>query len=78
MSVYTIFDITAQEFGPLFECVNDSVARRQFDHFLKKMDEADRDDFALCRVGEFDRVSGILLGTDNIKLSKEDKNGTGL
>jgi hypothetical protein len=78
MIIYSFFDKVANEYGPLFECVNDGVALRQFEHMLKKMDEADREDLALYRIGEFDRADGEILPVNFANVIEEVKNGTGV
>jgi Mg2+ and Co2+ transporter CorA len=78
MKIYSIFDKVSEEYGPLIECVNDGVALRQFEHILKKMDEADRDDLVLYRLGEFERSLGSLIYTPGVAVVKEVNDGTGV
>lgn len=49
--VYSVEDTISEEYGPLFEAVNDRVAIRQFQNLLKKVQYPS--DFNLHRVGYF-------------------------
>ena len=56
--MYVIYDSCAEESGPIFEAKNDQVAARNFEIFLKKMDN--KSDFRVFIVGEIDHDSNIV------------------
>lgn len=47
MNYYTIYDLVAQEAGPVFQAKNDEVAYRSYNNILKDLSEASKDDFKL-------------------------------
>lgn len=59
-NVYSIYDIKAQKYGPLFEATNDEVAARQFVQVLQKIQPIFRTEYKLYKIGSFDFVSGSL------------------
>lgn len=50
--LYTIYDRIAEDYGPIFEAVNNSVALRQFNNIMQKTEYPD--DYKLIHVGEID------------------------
>lgn len=61
--VYSIKDIVAVEFGPMFWAKNNSVAMRNFKNFINdqysKNENFIRDDFELYCIGVFNNETGI-------------------
>lgn len=49
--IYTIYDRTAEEAGPLFEAPNDGVALRNFRNLMEKVPGYQRSDYRLYNVG---------------------------
>lgn len=65
MNVYSIFDMVAQECGPLFESINDGVAVR---HMVQAMRNVENPaEYQLVHVGEVIRETGqvVLLSVSN-------------
>lgn len=60
VEVYSVYDKVAEEFGPLFEAVNEKVAIRSYLHLLKGTSYPG--DFELKKLGGFDKKKGILGG----------------
>lgn len=60
MRVYSVFDKTAEEFGPPFVAKNDGVAMRQFNDFRReKLPPHIVDEFALYYLADWDHSIGI-------------------
>lgn len=55
---YSIKDVDAGEFGPIFAGKNDLVASRAYRKFLEPIAESERDSFELYCICEFDSESG--------------------
>lgn len=69
MNVYSIYDMVAQECGPLFEAINDGVAVR---HMVQAMRNVENPaEYQLIHVGEVTRETGqvILLPVPNRVIS---------
>lgn len=64
MQLYSIKDVVAQEFGPVFQAKNDGVAIRQVNNTFKTMPPGDADAFHLFKIGEFDTETGLLMRLD--------------
>lgn len=58
--VYSVYDVKAQRYGPLFEAGNDEVAGRQFVHLMQSIQPIFRPEYQLFCVGFFDFVTGEL------------------
>lgn len=58
LRLYTIRDIVAGEFGPVYESKNDEVAVRQYQMVINKTEF--KDDYTLYYIGDFDKETGIL------------------
>ena len=56
--LYSIYDSVAEEYGPIFEAGNDSVALRAKKGLLKQVDPSMLDEFHLFCVGEYEIVEG--------------------
>lgn len=52
--LYTIYDLVAEEAGPVFEAVNDGVAMRNFRNLLKEIPAYQHGDYRIYRLGSFD------------------------
>lgn len=59
---YSIFDVVADEYGPLFGSKNDEVAKRQFKNLVAAERIADPKDYELWYVGTFDTVDASFTG----------------
>ncbi len=51
---YSVYDLVAGEFGPLFQAKNDEVAKRSFGMIMRTIDPSARDGYSLFLIGEFD------------------------
>lgn len=58
MSIYSIFDKVALEFGPLFEAKNSAVALRNFQMMFRRDKVSNPADFDLYQLGICDHDSG--------------------
>ena len=56
--LYSIYDSVAEEFGPIFEAVNEAVALRAKKGLLKQVDPSMLAEFDLFCVGEYEIVEG--------------------
>lgn len=54
MNLYTIFDKVAEESGPIYEAINDGVARRNYVNTMRNTPSHLRGDYALFRLGSYD------------------------
>jgi len=70
--VYSVQDVVAEEFGPLFQCVNDVVALKRYLVMIKGfmmeemrafgfVDGSNYERYRLHSVGVFDRIEGKLM-----------------
>lgn len=60
--IYTVYDVVADEAGPLFNAKNDGVAMRQFLDLLNKV--VTKDDYRLYCLGEYDSVDMCINPVD--------------
>lgn len=69
--LYSIRDRAADQFGPVFQAVNDAVASRSMVRLMEKVPSYDRDAFQLVCLGEFDDQTGniVVTGVDVIDYS---------
>jgi len=76
MNLYTVFDVIADEAGPLFEAKNDRVAVRQYQNLLSQS-RLDASEYKLYQVGVFNHDSMELsdLQTREIKYNTEVEDG---
>lgn len=58
--IYSVYDIKAQRYGPLFEAQNDEVASRQFVNLIQGIQAIFRPEYQLFCVGFFDFITGEL------------------
>lgn len=58
MKLYSVKDLVAEKFGPVFTAVNDGVAVRQFTGLLKQVDYVG--EYVLYCVAEFDDEHGSI------------------
>ena len=56
MNIYTVKDVAANQFGPVFEATNDAVAKRNFRELCKDTDYYL--DFSLYCIAECDHDTG--------------------
>lgn len=57
MNIYAIYDSVAEEYGPIYEAKNDSVALREIDRLTRQMSPEMRDDYVLVCFGKVVRQS---------------------
>jgi len=57
--LYTIKDLIAEEYGPIFQAKNKAVAERNFANLVKNQD-LNQEEFFLEQVGTFDNTTGVL------------------
>lgn len=62
VGIYSVLDKIAVEYGPPFLAVNDGAAVRSFHRMFKDAEGIERNDYELRRVGDFDILSGYLVG----------------
>lgn len=55
---YSVYDLVAGEFGPIFQAKNDEVAKRSFGMIMHTVDPSARSGYSLFVVGEFDVETG--------------------
>lgn len=60
-NIYSIKDNVAEQFGPLFEAVNDKVAARSFVQQMSKIDKRYVKDYTLYNLGSYNTKSGELM-----------------
>lgn len=65
-NLYSIFDIDANEFGPLFCAKNSKIAYRYVYEMSRSINTANLGSFALYKMGEFDVEKGIVDTTVSI------------
>lgn len=54
MFMYTVYDETAKESGPIFQAKNDGIALRNYRTMLKEIAPEVQGDYRLYVLGEFD------------------------
>ncbi|WNK14103.1 MAG: nonstructural protein [Microvirus sp.] len=59
-SLYSVYDVKAQRYGPMFESQNDAVAGRQFAQVLTGITEQFRSEYKLMKLGTIDFITGEL------------------
>lgn len=59
VNIYTIYDVLAEECGPVFQAKNDSVACRAVDAMLKEVSGTAISDYHLYCLGSFETESRI-------------------
>lgn len=64
MRLYSIFDRIAEEFGPVFEAKNDSVAIRNWRNTLERAEGVREDEYRLYWIGTIDHSTGKIVPTD--------------
>ena len=52
MKLYTIYDLTAEQSGPIFEAKNDKIALRQFNNLFAES-QINKEEFTLNYLGEY-------------------------
>jgi hypothetical protein len=62
MKLYTIYDKLAEKAGPVFESVNEHVAKRAVKYALK--DAIEITDYQLIELGEIDQKNAVIIGLD--------------
>jgi len=60
--LYTIKDLIAEEYGPIFQAKNKAVAERNFANLVKNQD-LNQEEFFLEQIGTFDNISGVIDST---------------
>lgn len=62
--LYTIVDMDANQAGPVFQAVNDAVARRNYRGLLQQVAKVDQEAYKLFRIGSFDDKLMFVEGMD--------------
>lgn len=70
LMLYSIKDVVAEEFGPVFQAKNDQVAVRMVNNTFRSTPPGDPESFDLYAIGEFDPEKGVLLPCDPLRLIK--------
>lgn len=58
VKLYSVCDTVAEEFGPIYSCKNDEVAKRAFHDLIK--DSSSPLDYALYFLGTFNTDTGFI------------------
>ena len=58
VKLYSVFDSVAEEFGPIYSCKNDEVAKRAFHELIK--DSSSSLDYDLYFLGTFNTDTGFI------------------
>lgn len=64
VSYYSVEDVKAEQFGPLFPAKNDEVAKRMFKQLLRDVDPEYLCDYLLFRIVEFFDEDGSISDGD--------------
>lgn len=64
LGLYTVYDIIAQEAGPVYEAVNNGVALRNYNSMLEKLDESVRGEYKLYMIGSRDTNTMKIIPID--------------
>ena len=65
MNLYSIYDLKANEYGPVFEAKNDAVACRMCKNEFGKVPKDALADYVLYQVGEFSHDIGCVAEYKN-------------
>lgn len=57
MNLYVIYDMLAEESGPIYESKNDATALRQFKRVFEQRPDSEMSSFKLLRLGTIDHTS---------------------
>ena len=57
VNIYVVFDKLAVECGPVFESVNDDVARRAFKRMISGQQGVNLDEYELTCIGQLNKTS---------------------
>lgn len=69
VNLYTVYDVVAEEAGPLFNAKNDNIAIRKVCNMLKEMAIEEFDDYELILVGVYDTEKPqIILVEGEVKI----------
>lgn len=76
MMLFVVKDCIADDVSPVYEAVNEAVAKRAFKGMLKKNEIANVDDYKLIKVGVIDNHGKIKVYYEEIdlKISEEFAN----
>lgn len=66
VNLYSVRDSVAKEFGPIYCCKNDDVARRAYSQLMKDVNSPV--DFDLYFVGAFDTDTGIICPSEPLRV----------
>lgn len=58
-NLYSIFDVIAEEYGPIFHAKNDAVANRNYLRMLTG-ENISEEEYKIVRLGDFDTESGYI------------------
>lgn len=73
--LYVIYDVVAQEAGPVYQAPNDGVAKRNYNATMSKVPPSLRTDYKLFRIGEVSTLDmqGFFHDPEEIKVELEDE-----
>lgn len=71
VQLFVLFDLLAEEPGPIFQAVNEKVAGRKFKELI--MQAAYKEDFVLYRVGYFTKDMELIPELHLIDIYMEEK-----
>lgn len=57
--LYSVYDKTADEYGPVFQAVNDGVAKREYNRL--GIPESLKKEYSLHKIGYFDSKTGDVV-----------------
>lgn len=60
VNLYSVFDILAKEYGPVFQAKNDAVASRNFKNFFIDNAVSNPEEYQLWQLGEYDVDEGVI------------------
>lgn len=70
--LYSVYDKVGEIYSPVYQAVNDGVARRSFLKLVTDLESWDRDSFVLYRVGSFDDFEGSIAISENREIIEVD------
>lgn len=71
-NLYVIYDVLAEECGPVFQAVNDKVAARAYYGLVGPLSIAARKDYQLWLVGSIDILTGEVVGSTGVLVINVD------
>lgn len=60
-NLYSIYDMAAEKYAPIFEAINNQVAIRQFKNVMERVPNNSKNDFVLYLLGSFNYDTGVIV-----------------